>query len=163
MVPPAFAPPSWTGQTGGDMNTSQSPSAHTQKQPHPVLAASLASHVPACRLQLHLLSGSLCLAGWLAKDTGLPEMTPGQATDGYPKHRPPRCLPSRLQAPQGGREQDPPPATSLTPPPRREGAFSHLGGNPKSASGAVVWRSSRGFSCGASGRNAEGGRETERA
>lgn len=62
------------------MDTSRSPSAHTQKLPHPALSRASCEPRAACRRAA--LPVGLCLAGW--PRTGLPEMAPGQATDGNP-------------------------------------------------------------------------------
>lgn len=119
--------------------------------PHPETATSshsavsLVSRMPACLPS--------CTPAWLAgRGRGLPEMTPGQATDGNPKIQATQMMAAFMPAGTSNLLSSPHIlAATPTPPSRTEGAFSHPGGNPKSASG--------GCGLAITGRGGQGDRE----
>lgn len=76
------------------------------------------------------LSLWVSLLGWLAKDTGPPEMTPRPDAGGNPRTQATQMTVFMPTGVPGGRRRQPPQATSLPPPRRTEGAFFHKGGNP---------------------------------
>lgn len=102
------------------------------------LSCASVSHVPPAGPAAPRSGFSARLAG---QGRGLPEMTPGQATDGNPKTQATQTVAASclqvLQAPP----QPPRPATSLPPPSGQKEPFLTQVETPNQLLGAVAWRS----------------------